>query len=78
MNNWKLPQELEPYREYIWIPVPPIHGHETTAAADGYNERVIATQVNLLQRLYDAGKLKSYRLDLDTPMTKFENGKPVK
>jgi len=66
MTNWKLPSHLEPYRELIINKC----GFDENLTLEnlmvGYPrswikqeevERII-TQVDLLQRLYDAGKLK--------------------
>jgi len=54
MNKWKLPSHLEPYRELIniltWKSV------EDAINIDDYS--YVEGQVDLLQRLYDAGKLK--------------------
>ena len=60
MTNWKLPEHLEPNREFI------AHGKPIYSSAEeafNYGDALteamyVAIQVNLLQRLYDAGRLK--------------------
>ena len=60
MSDWKLPEHLEPYREYINI-------HSLSSVESAFDnptdflwadEEAIKEQINLLQRLYDAGRLK--------------------
>jgi len=58
MSNWKLPEHLEPYREYI-----DTGGY--LSIEDAFNAFIgdedtinISAKLDLLQRLYDAGKLK--------------------
>ena len=57
-TNWKLPEHLEPHRGFIegaYI------GDETVEELMEYKDSVgeeVSSMVDLLQRLYDAGRLK--------------------
>ena len=56
MGSWELPKHLEPYRGLIdhWKNYRSIEEQ----AEDKHNAGFIFSQVAILQRLYDAGKLK--------------------
>jgi len=56
MNNWKLPSHLEPYREFIYKECNHL-SVEDNAKTKWFGQD-IDLQIKLLQRLYDAGKLK--------------------
>ena len=59
MDNWKLPDHLEPYREYIniynWVSIEESINNEKCRKK---MRRSILDQVAVLINLYDAGKLK--------------------